>query len=121
MRELKVDHINLAVPNIDEAIDFYTNTMGFKLENEFSKNGLRFVFVTDGNLVYELLEKPVTVATMDHIAYISEDIEADYTHFKQLGLTTTEIGFVDFLFNNGVKYFFIRGTANERIEFCQRC
>ncbi|MFI3258143.1 MAG: hypothetical protein R3Y36_07600, partial [Spirochaetales bacterium] len=59
---------------------------------------------------------------IDHIAYVSEDIERDFNYFKNKDKTCllSDIGFVDFLFENGVYCFFIKGAGNERIEFCQR-
>ncbi len=115
-----LDHINLAVPNLEKAVDFYTNTMGFEVTHRFKKD-MEFVFITDGNLTYELLENPSLKETViDHIAYTSEDLEADFAHFKALGMTTGEIGYLDFLFDNGVHYFFIQGAGNDKIEFCQK-
>ena len=115
----KFHHINLTVPNLEEAISFYTATLGFKLVSRF-KQELEFVFVSDGNMTYELMEnKELKETVFDHIAYASDDIEADFEHFKKLGITTTELGFVDYLFENGVRYFFIKGAGNDKIEFCQ--
>ncbi|MFI3231155.1 MAG: VOC family protein [bacterium] len=120
IKNLKLDHINLAVPNIKDTINFYTKILGFTILHQFTKDDRIFVFMTDGNIVYEFIQKPVEKAFIDHIAYVSEDIEKDYLYYKNLGLTTTEIGFVDFLFENGVKFFFIKGAGEERIEFCQK-
>ena len=116
----KLDHINLNVPDLEKTVKFYTETLGFKVVNRFKKER-EFVFVTDGNITYEFIEnKNLTNAVIDHIAYVSDDIKADFDHFKSLGLLTTELGFVDFIFDNGVHYFFIKGEGNEKIEFCQK-
>ncbi len=115
-----LDHINLNVPSIKEAIKFYTEVLGFEVTDRF-KQGMEFVFITDGNITYELIENPgLESAVIDHVAYTSEDLRADYEHFSKMGLTTGEIGYIDFLFENGVSYFFIKGAANERIEICQK-
>ncbi len=115
-----LDHINLTVPNIESAVEFYTKVMGFEVKERY-KDGMEFVFITDGKITYELIENSFAKSTViDHIAYASEDIEKDFEHFKSLGLATTEVGFIDFLFEKGVYYFFIKGSANEKIEFCQR-
>lgn len=115
-----LDHINLGVPNLEEAITFYTETMGFKVVNRF-KGSKEFVFITDGNITYELLENTELENTVfGHIAYVSEDIKKDYEHFKELGIVTTELGYLDFLFDNGMYYFFIKGAGNDKIEFCQK-
>ncbi len=121
--ERPLHHINLMVPNLAKAIDFYTKTLGFKVTNTFKgtmelKGNMEFVFITDGNVTYELLEdKSLENTVFEHIAYVSNDIKADYAHFEALGLTTTTIGSVDFLYENGVEFFFIKGAGNDRIEF----
>ena len=116
----KLDHINLAVTNMEQAIKFYTEVLGFKVINRFNK-GMEFVFVSDGNITYELIENSLLKETIiDHIAYVSEDIKADYDYYNKLGITTTPLGFVDFVYDNGVHYFFIKGAGNEKIEFCQK-
>ena len=119
----KIDHINLTVPNIEEAISYYTSKLNFTLRDRYEKNGLQFIFLTDGNTVYEIMENPnLREAYIDHIAYVSEDIEADYNYYKQLdsSLLLGPIGYVDFLFEEGVYYFFIKGVCGEKIEFCQK-
>ncbi len=118
-----LNHLNLNVPNIDKAIDFYTKILNYSIIDQYENNGMRFAFLTDGNIVYEFMENPsVNKIILDHIAYASEDIEADYQYFKNLdeGLLLGEIGYVDFLFENGVYFFFIKGANGEKIEFCQR-
>lgn len=122
-RAKKLDHINLKVPNLESAIKFYTETMEFHIRDRYTKNGRDFVFVTDGNVVYELGEDTnLQNAYFDHVAYESKDIQADYDYYKALNpkLLLNEIGYIDFLFENGVYYFFIKGEGNEKIEFCQK-
>lgn len=119
----KLDHINLKVPNLEKAIEFYTKTMNFQVRDRYTKGDMDFVFVTDGNIVYELLEdKDASHAYLDHVAYESEDIQKDYAYYKSLNqdLITTDIGCVDFLFEHGVYYFFIKGAGDEKIEFCEK-
>ncbi len=118
-----IDHLNLNVPNLEEAVKFYTETLNFKLLERYKGGGMEFVFVSDGNIVYELIEnKNIDKAVFEHIAYVSNDIKADYEYFKKLdsSMLEGEIAYADFLFENGVHYFFINGSGGERIEFCQR-
>ncbi len=118
-----IDHINISVPHMEKALDFYTNTLGFTIKERYTGGGMEFVFITDGSTVYELLENTaLEQAKIDHIAYISEDIEADYAYFKNkdASMLLGEVDFVDFLFEKGVYYFFIQGPGQERIEFCQK-
>lgn len=120
MRE--IDHLNLQVPDLEAALKYYTEVMGFEIKHRFSGPKSDFVFATDGTITYEIVEKPnIEVGVFDHIAYVSKDINADFEHFSKLGLVTSaKIGFVDFLFDAGMYYFFIKGSAGERIEICQK-
>ena len=82
---------------------------------------MEFVFITDGHITYDFVEDTtLDKAVFDHIAFVSDDITKGYKHLKELSLTTTEIVYCDFLFHNGVKFFFIKDDNNERIEFIQK-
>ncbi len=121
MNNYQLDHINLKVKDLEKTITYYTDLLGFEVSARFMGPNREFVFITNGEITYELLEYPdIEVGFVDHLAYISKDINKDYMYFKKLGLTTTEVGFIDFLFDKGVNYFFIEGTNGEKIEFCER-
>lgn len=117
----QIDHINLTVPNLEKAVEFYTSVLGYKVEHRFILDGMDFVFVSDGNVTYEIIEGDVPQAKFDHIAYVSENIKADYEYYKNLdeSLIQGEIKCAN-LFENGMYYFFIKGPNGESIEFCQK-
>lgn len=121
--ERPIDHINLSVPNLNDAVEFYTKTLGFKIVAEFQKGEMKFVFVSNGTISYEIMQNPgFQVGTLEHMAYSSIDLQKDYEYFKSLDgdIVLTEINFVKELFENGMYYFFIKSPTGERIEFCQR-
>lgn len=111
----KIDHINVTVNNLEESIKFYQDVLGFEVVARFN-GGMEFVFMTDGEVTYELIQGQK--GSFDHIAYVSEDIEKDFEKYKEIAISS--IGFVPFLFENGVKYFFINGASGEKIEFIQK-
>lgn len=118
-----IDHINLSVPNLDDAVEFYTNTLGFKIVGEFQKGDMKFVFVSNGTITYEIMQKTeFQIGTLEHMAYSSTDLQKDYDYFKSVkpDILMTEINFVAELFDNGMNFFFIKSPTGERIEFCQR-
>lgn len=118
-----LDHINLTVPHLEEASEFYTKVLGFKKIAQFHNNGKNFLFLTDGNLTYELMENPeVPKGTLDHVAYTSTDLEKDYQYFKELDPTLLmgEIALAAGLFDHGMYYFFVKSPSGERVEFCQK-
>lgn len=54
----KVDHIGIAVRNLDERITYYTETLGLKLlkVEEVPSQNVRVAFIDAGNVKFELLE-----------------------------------------------------------------
>lgn len=118
----KIDHINLSVPNLEEAVEFYTKILGFKIIGEYQKGEMKFVFVCNGSLVYEIMQKEFETGLLEHLAYTSDDIQKDYDYFIGINkdMVLTDICFIQELFENGMYYFFIKTPTNERIEFCQR-
>lgn len=123
MKQRKLDHINLTVPNLEAAVAFYENTMQFEVTHRFHNGAKQFVFMQNGDVIYELMENAeYTTTIIDHIAYVSEDIIAEYNHFLETNpeLITVPLKYVDCLFDHGMDIFFIKGAGNERIEFCQK-
>lgn len=54
----KVDHIGIAVRNLDERITYYTDTLGLKLlkVEEVESQQVKVAFIDAGNVKIELLE-----------------------------------------------------------------
>ncbi len=119
----KVDHINLVVKNIDEAVKWYHDMMGYEVIGDFmSHDGRRFMYIGNDQITYELFEDAsLDKPSIEHVAYVSDDIEADFAFFKNQGLETTpsKPGFIDFTFGKGVYYFFVKGVNGDEVEFCQ--
>lgn len=120
--ERPIDHINLTVPDLKKAIEFYTEIMGFKEVERYKGGNKEFVFLSDGTILYELLEESSELeGSLNHVAYTSSDIHKDYDFFKENGFKLLgPVGFLSFLFENGIYYFFVEGATGELIEFCQR-
>lgn len=63
----RVDHIGIAVKNLDEQIKYYTETLGLKLlkVEEVESQKVRVAFLDAGNVKLELLE-PMSEASAIH-------------------------------------------------------
>ena len=120
----QLDHVSLHVPNLEEAIKFYQDKLGFAIKARFkSSYGMEFVYIESNGMTYELNEnRNLQVGKVDHIAYVSENIEEDYKYFKEQGYTmaTDGVGYLDFLWDNGVYFFMIISPTGEVIEFCEK-
>jgi methylmalonyl-CoA epimerase len=69
---LGVDHIGIAVSNIDEALRFYTETLGLEAGpvQDSSEHGLRIARIRVGDIDLELIEAPDWERTMQrHLPY----------------------------------------------------
>ncbi|MED3660792.1 methylmalonyl-CoA epimerase [Ureibacillus sp. FSL K6-8385] len=74
----KIDHIGIAVKNLDETVKYYTEVLGLKLERieEVPTQNVRVAFIDAGNVHIELLE-PLSEegAIYNHIQKRGEGIQ----------------------------------------------
>lgn len=119
-----LDHIGLAVCDVEAAKDWYTATLGFTVIGTFDCGiGHNVYFIKNGSTVYELYQddslSPEARGKIDHIAYVSYDIEADYSFALEAGYTVTTNGIesIPSFWANGCRYFKIRSATGEEIEF----
>ncbi|MFI3286371.1 MAG: VOC family protein [Rikenellaceae bacterium] len=83
----QIDHINMVVPNLEGALAWYTQNLGFKVTGRFSQGGFEILYLSNGSISYEMFENPSLKAPIaDHIAYCSDDIEADHAYYVAQGL-----------------------------------
>jgi catechol 2,3-dioxygenase-like lactoylglutathione lyase family enzyme len=103
------NHTGITVNNLERSIDFYTNTLGMKLERQFEVDGpgistivalpgahLRIAFVCVGSFRLELIEYlapqggKVDMATNNigsaHVAFTTDDLDTTYEELKAKGV-----------------------------------
>ncbi|MFK7731783.1 MAG: VOC family protein [Pseudomonadales bacterium] len=108
---LGLHHAALAVPNIDEALAFYCDVIGFEIETEaevpsgidvmsealgVADSGFKIRMLKKGYSHLELFEfvetevvdelRPVNRTGITHIALATNDIEQDYQYLTQQGV-----------------------------------
>lgn len=95
----KVDHIGIAVRNLEEVIPYYTETLGcplLKIE-EVASQKVRVAFIDAGNIKLELLEpmdesSPIAKFMekrgegIHHIAFGVEDIDTRMAELREKGV-----------------------------------
>lgn len=95
---MKIDHIGIATPKIDDALDFWRDALGLEVVHteEVAEQGVRVAMLPVGEPRVELLEpthagSPVAKfiakrgAGMHHIAVRVEDIRATLARLKSNG------------------------------------
>ncbi len=134
MRVIKgVDHVGIAVKNLDEALEIYEGILGLEVENvwAFQEQKVKIAFLLAGENRIELLEPlnnegPVARFIekrgegVHHLAFSVADIEATLKNIKQKGIAlvdeTPRIG------AEGFKIAFLhpRSTKNVLVELCEK-
>jgi len=129
----KVDHIGIAVANLDETLKFYTDVLGLKLHGTetVTEQKVRVAFLPMGDTEIELLEStdpegPIAkfIETkgqgIQHIAFRVDDIEKSLAELKAKGVRLIDekprYG------AGGAKIAFLhpKATNGVLVELCQR-
>jgi len=99
MKVLKIDHLGIAVPNLDEALKFYSGLLGLSAQGTevVAEQKVKVAFLPTGDSEIELLEStdpegPIAKfiekkgAGMQHVALRVEDIDAALAELKDKGV-----------------------------------
>lgn len=124
----KLDHIGLAVTDVEADAAWYQQVLGLQVKGCFmNPNGRNTYFLTtkDGSVTYEMYQDDTLPADakgkIDHISYVSEDIEADYRYCVDAGykICTDGVEGISYFWEKGCRYFKILSPTGEQVEFCQ--
>lgn len=121
-----IDHIGVAVADVETNAKWYQDIMGFTVKGKFpGGNGHQVYFLQSGDTVYEMYQddslNPAVKGKIDHIAYRSDDIDADYEFCRKQGyqICTKGVEICPTFWEHGCRYFKILSPAGEQVEFCQ--
>ena len=118
-------HIGLGTNDIEATVKWYIDVLGFQLIGEFtSPAGEPIKFIKSGDIVYEIFTPNGGAAApgkIDHLCFVSQDIEADYRYCVQQGYTFEAEGIQELptVWEKGVRFFKIMSPSGEAVEFCQ--
>ena len=120
-----VAHIGLPTNDIEKTIEFY-ESLGFevilKTYNEKAKEKVAFLQIQNYCIeTFENGQAAMTDGAYQHVALDVEDIEAMFQKICNNGFDVITDGIEELPFwENGVKFFMIKGPNAERIEFCHK-
>lgn len=127
MTAKRIDHTGIMVKDIETSIAFYQDVLGMQLKDRITHtNGiieLAFLGFQEGpeteiELIQGYSSELPAEGKVHHVALLTEDIAAEFTHAKRQGAV-----FIDeeiTTLPNGYRYFYIEGPDGEWIEFFQR-
>ena len=121
IKNRELDHIGLASVDVEADAKWYQDVLGFEVIGHFGP----CYFIQNGTTVYEMYPgklDPAVVGKIDHIAYKSTDIDADYNYCVEQGyeICTKGIEEISRFWENGIRYFKIKSPGGEQIEFVQK-
>lgn len=123
-----LDHIGLAVSDVEADAAWYQEILGLQVKGKFQDSkgkNVYFLSTADGSVTYEMYQDDSLPADakgkIDHISYVSNDIEADYKFCVDAGykICTNGVEGIASFWDNGCKYFKILTPTGEQVEFCQ--
>lgn len=130
---MRIDHIAIVVENLDTALDFYTNTLGFEIAYReiVTDQGVEAVGLRADDSVVELLrplseESPVAKYRGDaktklhHTAYRVDDLTAELSRLKARGIRLIDDRPRLGSHGNLIAFLHPASTHGVLIELCQR-
>ena len=119
-------HIGLATNDLEKDREWYIS-LGFRETGSFlTPAGEKVCFLDNGYTVYEMYQpcRPVAgsgAGKIDHLSFVSHDIEADYKTALEQGyqICTNGIEQIETFWKKGIRYFKLESPTGEMIEFCQ--
>ena len=113
-------HIGVKVKDIEASKKFYTELLGFQIDDENDLGRVKLVFLSNGNCLIELISAdvvPEMPGQIDHICMEVEGIDALVAELKQNGLVFDGEVSYGAAIRGGIKNIFFKGPDGERIEF----
>lgn len=117
-----IQHVGIPTKDMDATKKFYED-LGFEAAFETVNDEARVCFLKMHNLVMEIYESEDAagkIGAIEHVAIDVTDIEQVYKEIcdKNMNTLQDEIHFLPF-WDNGVRFFTIKGPNEEKIEFSQ--
>ncbi|WP_188453717.1 methylmalonyl-CoA epimerase [Virgibacillus oceani] len=128
----KIAHIGIAVHSIDQAISFYTDTLGLELEGveAVKSEGVKVAFLKIGESRFELLEPLDDTSTIQkfldkkgegihHIALEVDNVEERLQKYKQAGIKLINEEAKSGAHNSQIAFIHPKAANGVLLELCQ--
>jgi len=118
----KMDHVSILAKNSEKTADFYKEILGFREKSrvEIKMMHMRIIMLEARGDKIEIIEPLGSDIKMSdglkHIAFESDDIEADFRHFKEKGAIMLH---KEIQKHEDLGLFFAKSPSGEFIEVIQ--
>lgn len=129
---MQIDHVAIVVKNLEQTIDLYVNTLGFKqvYRETVADQGIEAVGLQAGESVIELL-RPLDESSaiakyrgdaetkLHHTAYRVTDLEAELARLKAAGVRLIDEQPREGAHGNLIAFLHPKSTQGVLVELCQ--
>ena len=118
----KLDHVSVLAKNSQKTVDFYKELFGFEelFRKEVELMHMKIVYLGKGEDHIEIIEPTGKDIKMNdglkHLAFISDDIEADFKDFKEKGVVMLHN---EVQKHENLAFFFVKSPSGEFVEVIQ--
>ena len=126
----KIDHIGIAVSDLEEALQLYRDILGLEVEKTEEFGGMKIAFVPIGDTEFELLQPLDPDGALakflekrgegvQHIALRVDDVEKALEEFKARGLKVIDEKPRPGAGGASIAFFHPKSTRGVLLEICQ--
>jgi len=116
----RLDHVSILSGEPEKVIAFYGDNLGFALESTVEMESMKIFYLKIGPDVIEIIQ-PLPAGTqasggLKHVAFLSDDIEADFASFSRGGAAMVH---KEIQRHGKVSFFFVKSPGGELVEIIQ--
>jgi methylmalonyl-CoA/ethylmalonyl-CoA epimerase len=126
----KIDHIGIAVSDMEEALKLYRDVLGLQVEKTEDFEGMKIAFIPIGDTEFELLQPTDPNGALakfvekrgegvQHIALRVDDVEKSLEEFKAKGLRVIDEKPRPGAGGASIAFFHPKSTGGVLLEICQ--
>jgi glyoxylase I family protein len=90
MRPVAVHHVSIMVPDVDEALRFYTDVLGLTQRTDRPDIGIGGAWLDAGPQQLHLVEGETPPGMGQHFALLIDDLDATISELRQQGLDVSD-------------------------------
>jgi glyoxylase I family protein len=90
LQPLAIHHVSIAVSDLEEALEFYEEALGFTVRSDRPELSVRGAWLETGSGQLHLIHTPPVTGAGQHFAVLVEDLDASVAELRRKGLTVSD-------------------------------